>query len=285
MYLRSSLIALSILFTATPVLAQTRAAPHSTKESDSFSWMLGYKGKSTNEFIWDSRTKRLVNTRLPAELADHVLESLGGPPDPVYFVEERYVSTSACRPHSCTEKAFLWVDTQTGVGLGAYYVPEALLIGSNGLSASTIPPKVKLALINWLTDQNLQTASVDFIGPSGSRTALSADEFKPRDRFQPPAGGPSFDCKLAVRAIEKTICNDAGLSAQDLALNKMFNEIRLGSGTAGAQDQLRDLQRNWLKDRDRDCADPGGMAACLKQKYTQQQDRIYNWIPTIPPKR
>lgn len=274
MHFRSSLIAFSILFTATNALAQPEV-----------SWMLGYQGKSTNQFIWDARTKKLVNSRIPAELADHVLESLGGPPDPVRVVDERYVSTSACRPHSCTEKAFLWVDTNTGVGLGAYYVPQVLMIGSNGLSARAIPPKARQALINWLTEQNLQTTSAEFIGPAGARTALPVDEFKPRDRFEPPAGGPSFDCHRAVRAIDITVCGDAGLSAQDLALDKMFNQVLLGSGTTVAQDQLRNLQRNWIKARDRDCADPAGMAACLKQKYAQQQERIANWVPTISPTR
>lgn len=283
MDVRSCLIAL-ILAAATPVPAQAEA-PRSAKNGDSFAWMLQYKGKSTNAFIWDARTKRLVDTRLPAQLADNVLDSLGGAPEPVYVAAGRYFSASACRHHSCTEKAFLWVDTRTGVGLGAYYVPEVLLIGSNVLSAGTIPAKAKLALIDWLTDQDLATASAQFIGPSGATTALSVDEFKPRDRFRPPAGGPSFDCKLAVRAIEKTICGDAGLSAQDLALDTMFDMVRRGKSTTVARDQLRDLQRNWLKGRDRDCADPGVMAECLKKKYTQQQDRIYNWVPTIASKR
>lgn len=274
MSFRTALIACSILFTATNALAQADA-----------SWMLGYQGKSTNQFIWDARTKRLVDTRIPADLADHVLDSLGGPPDPVRIVDDRYVSASACMAHNCTEKAFLWVDTKTGVGLGACYVPEALMIGSNGLSAGTIPPRARQALINWLTEHDLRTTSAAFIGAAGAKTALSVDEFTARDRFEPPAGGPSFDCHRAVRALEKTICGDAGLAAQDLALDTMFNQIRSGSGTTVAQDQLRQLQRNWLKERDRDCADPAGMAACLKRQYTRQQDRINNWVPTIAPKR
>jgi uncharacterized protein YecT (DUF1311 family) len=217
-------------------------------------------------------------------VSDEVLNALGGPPDPVVVVDGRYVSMSACRAHSCMEKGFLWVDTKTGIGLGAYYLSETLRLGSNGLAADHIPAMARQALIAWLTDHDLHTASAEFIGRSGERVKLEAASFTAQETFHAPPTGPAFDCNVAAGAIEHTICADKALSAQDLALNELYNRIRLGSGTTAAREELRTLQRSWLKSRDRLCADAPDVAACLTDQYTAQYDRLSNWVPTIPAK-
>lgn len=272
MRFRCVALALSALF-----FFSTSAFSHSSTP-----WLLGYQGKSTNEFIWDKRARELVNTRIPSALSDDVLTALGGPPDPVVIVDGRYASVSACRPHSCTEKGFLWVDTKTGIGLGAYYLSDTLRLGSNGLAAEHIPAPARQALIAWLTDHDLHTASAEFIGRSGDRVKLEAASFTAQETFHAPPTGPAFDCTLAAGAIEKTICGDTALSAQDLALNELYNRVRLGNSTTVARDQLRTLQRSWLKNRDRLCAGASDVAACLEAQYTAQYDRLSNWVPTIP---
>lgn len=274
-------LALSVLFISTSALSHADAS-QAEKEKTSTTWLLGYEGKSTNEFVWDKRATGLVNTRVPPMLSDDVLQALGGPPDPVVLVEGRYVSMSACRPHSCTEKGFLWVDTKTGIGLGAYYLSGTLRLGSNGISADHIPVQARLALISWLTEHDLGTESAEFIGRSGERIKLDSRKFSALAKFQPPSTGPAFDCNLAASEIEKTICADETLSAQDLALSELYNRIRLGSGTTIAQGQLRTLQRDWLKDRDRECAYASSVAACLKDQYTAQYNRLSHWVPAIP---
>jgi uncharacterized protein YecT (DUF1311 family) len=280
---RSLVVALSVLLVPGAALSQSDAV-HSGSGSGkpSAAWMLQYQGKSTNEFIWDKRAGTLVNTRVPAMLSDFLLAALGGPPDPVVVAGNRYVSVSACRPHSCTEKGFLWVDTQTGIALGAYQVPDTLQLGSNSVSADTIPRPARLALIAWLTERELRTDSVEFIDRTGRRIALDAANFSATERFQPPSTGPAFDCKLAASDIENAICNDKPLSAQDLALGELYKSIRLGSGTTIAQGQLQILQRNWLKDRTRECAHSSSMVACLNDQYRAQHDRLNNWVPTLP---
>lgn len=263
-------------------LALMGTSARAEREMASTRWLLGYQGKSTNEFVWDKRTRELVNTRVPPAVSDEVLNALGGPPDPVVVVDGRYVSMSACRAHSCTEKGFLWVDTKTGIGLGAYYVSDTLHLGSNGMSADHIPVQARQALVSWLTDHDLQTESAEFIGRSAGRVKLDAARFSAKEKFHPPPAGPAFDCRLAASDIEKTICSDAALSAQDLALNELYNTIRLGNSTTVARDQLRTLQRDWLKNRDRVCAVAASVAACLKDQYAAQYDRLSHWVPTIP---
>ena len=241
-------------------------------------WLLSYTGKSANEFVWDKRADRLVMTRIPSKVAGKLMPALGGPPNPVVVVDRRYVSLSACRAHSCIEKGFLWVDTKTGVGLGAYF-SDTLVIGSNGLSAQSIPAPARQALIDWLTEYDLRPESVAFVGANGVRSTLDASAFKARERFEPPPGGPAFDCKRASSRIDAAICGDAGLSALDLALSTLANDIRHGHGTIAAWEELAEVQRKWRQDRDSRCADAENVTACLKDSYRAQHERLRHWIP------
>lgn len=282
MRLRCLLFALALSAHAAPGLSQVRAAhPASEERVGQSAWLLDYQGKSANELIWDRRTKRLVQTRVPSALSGKVLSGLGGPPNPVFVVADRYVSTSACRAHSCIEKGFLWVDTHTGIGLGAYYLDGKLLLGSNGMSHDRIPRPAMRAVNSWLEESDLRATSVAFLAGSGERSTLDAGEFNAAQSYQAPAGGPAFDCSRSLNAIEAAICADEGLSAQDLALSKLYRSIRQGIGTATAQEQLRDLQRSWLRDRNRGCSDAGNVVSCLQAKYEAQYQRLRNWGPTV----
>jgi uncharacterized protein YecT (DUF1311 family) len=266
LFLAVGLAALSL-----PALAQPAGAAN---------WALAYEGKSTNQFVGDKRANRLMRASLPAKLSDHVLESLGGPPDPVFMTDHRYVSVSACRPHSCMEKGWFWLDTKTGTGLGAYFVEGALQLASSSLPADRLPPPARRALLGWLADNDLRPQTVEFFGAAGPVTPLPLAQFAPPARFVPPEGGPSFDCAAAATRIEKTICADTGLAKQDLELAQLVTELRHGHSTTGARDQLLQLQRKWLAERNASCERAPEAAACLRERYRFQHDRLMNWIPT-----
>lgn len=254
--------------------------PASAAEPGSTEWVLSYEGKSSNRFIWDKRTAALVRSRVPSRLSQQLLGALGGPPDPVIVAERRFASASACRPHSCTEKGFFWIDSKTGIGLGAYFTPDSLLLGSNGLSYDRLPAPARQALADWLKENDLRPQVVEFVGQSGRVTALQAERFSPPPRYQPPIDGPSFDCAKAATPIEKTICGDAGLAKRDLDLAKLVTEMRHGYDTVGAQQQLRELQRRWLRGRDAQCHAVADLVACLNEQYRAQYEHLRNWIPT-----
>lgn len=278
---KNTLRALNLLLPVAIACAGPASAAQATpvNPAASAAWPLTYEGKSTNAMVQDARLKALVSARMPRALVDDLLGSLGGPPDPVVVADRRYVGMSACRPHACPEKGFLWVDTRSSAALGAHFLDGDLLLGSNGMTAQAMPPAAKRALIDWLSGQNLRTTSAAFVGRSGQRTVLAADDFTARDAFVPPSTGPSFDCRRAGSAVETAICGDKNLAARDLALNALYDEVRQGSDTVAARTQLRDLQRNWVKERDLDCTDAGRMAACLTAKYDAQRKRLENWVP------
>jgi uncharacterized protein YecT (DUF1311 family) len=270
--LLASLVVGAAFFCANPAQAAPAASPPD--------WVLSYEGKSSNSFIWDKRSQALVRTRVPAKLSDRLLSALGGPPDPVFVLARRYVSVSACRPHSCDEKGFFWIDSKTGTGLGAYFTPDSLLLGSNGMSSDGLPGPARQALANWLKENDLRPKVVEFVGQGGNVTTLEAALFSPPPAFQPPAGGPSFDCAKAATPSEKAICADARLAKLDLDLAQLVTGLRHGHDTVGARNQLLDLQRSWLKGRDAQCRRAADISACLKEQYRAQHDRLMNWIPT-----
>ncbi len=242
-------------------------------------WPLSYEGKSSNAFIWDKRAKALIETRLPGKFSREVLTGLGGPPEPVFVVDKRYVSVSACEAHACPFKGFFWFDTQTGQGLGADIIDGALRLGSNSLSAQQIPAPARRALIDWMSANGVTPVSVEFIDRAGASATMDAAHFEPATRFEPTADGPSYDCKAAATKVENAICADATLAKQDLALAKLVKELRQGHDTVDARNQLRDFQRKWLRERDATCATAADINACLGKQYKAQNDRLMNWVP------
>lgn len=243
-------------------------------------WVLSYAGKSTNAFIWDKRAHELIKSSVPAKVAGDLLDALGGPPDPVQVLDQRYVSVSACVPHACMVKGFFWIDSQSGAGLGAYLSEDTLTLGSNRQLPGTLPSPARQAIIAWLGENAVQPKTVQFVTQSGEVTALIPTQFSPSQKFHAKPEGPSFDCKKASTAIETTICGDAIVAKLDLDLATLVNEIRQGHDTVAARDQLRSFQREWLKGRDAACQKSSAMVQCLAQQYRQQHDRLMNWLPT-----
>ncbi len=100
-----------------------------------------------------------------------------------------------------------------------------------------------------------------------------------------PAGsaalGPSFDCGRATRAIEKVICSDAGLAAEDRRLAEVFAEARREKEEPIATDgvSLLDEQRKWLAERD-ECADDDAVR-CLLGRYHSRAMELWAAMPFV----
>lgn len=268
--------------------------------SNGTAWVLDYAGDSANSFIWDKRTARLIDSRVPAMISGNVRSNLGGPPSPFVVLGHRYTSTSACRPHSCLDKGFFWIDTLTGRGLGASIVadmatylspafivpstPTILKLGSNSFGPSQLPAEAKQALIDWLSDENIHVDRVEFFQGNFAPVIVNDAELTARPTFAPPTGGPAFDCAFAHNDVERTICGDYSLAAHDLALSKVYSGMRLGSSTQDAREQLQKLQRRWLQQRDRTCTAAADLPACLAMQYDAQRNVLDNWVPVALPR-
>jgi hypothetical protein len=251
-------------------------------------WLLSYENKSTNQVMRDSRSARLVQTRIPSKLSVDVGAGLGGPPDPVVVEEHRYVTLAGCVAYYCPDHGWLWIDTRTGRSLGAYfeYMSGAstgeqygeLRLGSNSLT-SDFPERAMRSLIAWITDYDFRVTRVTFIDRAGAILPLDAARFQSRRTFRPSKTGPSFDCKVAASVVERSICADPALSETDLDNFREYEEMRHGLATVGDQAQLRTLEQKWLADRDRRCTTAPDVETCLLDAYKAQHETLYHWKP------
>lgn len=158
-----------------------------TRSTEDFTWLLEYSTKSTNMVISDRRfggflaevvpdVKLDLGMRHPYPLKDAVREFIGGPPENVSVQGNRYVTLSACRAHSCPEKAWLWCDIQDRVVVGIlvhymfqgkYSRKPSLLLFSRRLTAQSLPEQCKREMENWLHQQQIHVQARRFVGRSG----------------------------------------------------------------------------------------------------------------------
>jgi hypothetical protein len=75
-------------------------------------------------------------------------------------------------------KGFFWIDTTTGVGLGAVAQswlqlgPDSLRLGSNGMTARRLPPEAKAALLSWLSTQDIHPRTIEFVDVYGATSEV-----------------------------------------------------------------------------------------------------------------
>lgn len=153
-----------------------------------FAWLLEYQGQSTNSVVWDPRFKKTLDAVAPAfkkdlgmgqeeTLAATLREFIAGPPEDVVVEEKRYVVLSACRAHSCPEKAWLWIDLAQNTALGAlaHYIygkessverPDLLLF-SKQLTVDQLSENARRHLDAWLRDNDLHVKTWRFVDAKG----------------------------------------------------------------------------------------------------------------------
>jgi TonB family protein len=89
-----------------------------------------------------------------------------------------------------------------------------------------------------------------------------------------PAGyRASFDCSRASDEIERTICSDAGLAAQDRELADLYRQRLRAAAGLDASD-LRASQAAW-RDARRRCDDPVSARSCLAQLYSERLTALH----------
>ena len=254
-----------------------------TSAEAAIEWPLEYTGESTNRFVHDDRVAPLVESTIPSELSEDLQNGLGGPPDPVYVDDGRYFSASACVYRVCTIKSFFWLDTATGDALGAVLRrtldSDSIALGSMSFSAEEIPAEATAALLRWLVEQESRPIRVEFYDAENQVTQLVASDYEPRVGYEPDADGPSFDCNRASTEIENALCANAELARLDLDLAQQYDKIRRGHSRLPNRQQLLELQRAWLRERNDECTESADIVRCLRESYQRQRDRLRNWVP------
>lgn len=90
--------------------------------------------------------------------------------------------------------------------------------------------------------------------------------------------GPSFDCKKAKTAIEKSICASEELSELDFKMWDFYRRIKgnLNSMAPGGAKVIRGDARNWLKKRNSQCGPLRGtkLEMCLEEIYLARNEYL-----------
>jgi uncharacterized protein len=81
-------------------------------------------------------------------------------------------------------------------------------------------------------------------------------------------GQPSFDCRTNTGPDERTICASRALSQMDRRLSNAYLELR-GRLDSDQQIRLRDVQRNWLRQRANCVANVNCIAALYQTRIPQ----------------
>lgn len=99
------------------------------------------------------------------------------------------------------------------------------------------------------------------------------------------AQGPAFSCdKVSKGSIEETICHDAGLSALDRKLAKVYKEASAKAANEHPP-QLKTEQRGWAKGRD-ECWKTENVVGCVQNAYQRRIAELqarYHLLPGTGP--
>ena len=262
-------------------LAAREAAPRASpaKPATPPHWLLAFDGCSTNEVAHDPRLGRLITRQIPAAMATTLRAALGGPPDPLQVTDGRTVAMSACQPHACGTKGFLWLDLAAGTALGAIYHAPTLRLASRALAPDTLPAAARTALLGWLDDLDATPRTVRFTNARGTVTRPATAPFTPTGRYRPPPGGPSFDCIGATSPVARTLCSDTALAALDLRTWRQAEEVRRGHSTRAARAELVAFHDAWRRGLDARCGGAADRPACLRAELGRQYEALRSWLP------
>jgi len=95
--------------------------------------------------------------------------------------------------------------------------------------------------------------------------------------FVQPASAASFDCSKASTLIEKEICKSPSLSALDIELSEIYNQM-YGSIDSETKAYLKGKQLEWLKDERNSCPpEPRPyytLEDCISQSYKKRIEQL-----------
>ncbi len=86
---------------------------------------------------------------------------------------------------------------------------------------------------------------------------------------------PSFDCARASHEVETAICGSAALAALDVELSRIYALALNGPNvSADRAQELKEIQRGWVKGRNECWNEVDGINACIAASYALRIDEL-----------
>jgi len=92
----------------------------------------------------------------------------------------------------------------------------------------------------------------------------------------------SYDCAKAVSDVENAICHVEELADLDVELGTVYKSL-MAKLPAAERPPLRTEQREWLAERDKQCALYKGWVGCLADYYQKRIEELKERAGTVPP--
>ena len=185
-----SLVTLSPLEakTAKSGAKKTQSLPKHKDKKHDVDWVTNYNGRSTNELLYDKRFVGLLKSIAPdvkdvvekgSSIVDSAYDRLGGPPETVEILNNRFLLAKADMAHFARAKAFLFYDLKEKRGILAIVDgeewPTVFTATKQYTDKSQFPPDFDKALTDWLQHEKVIATAKVFVGPKGKieRTEIS----------------------------------------------------------------------------------------------------------------
>ena len=166
---------------------------------DQLSFLKQYDGAPSGDLYRDKQFHKLMKTFVPdcmfhygwdKPLSDALDLELQGSRTPVQIRDGRYLLMSGAQDHMLGGRAFLWMDLQDGIGLGAFVfsptngeptpavnVFSRQIVHEDTLALSQMPPGFAEELIQWSTANRVPPVSARyFLTGSNKKILLEHDE-------------------------------------------------------------------------------------------------------------
>lgn len=141
-------------------------------------WVKTSKGKNTNSIIWDLKKLNFLKSELPAfkedfgferkpkksSLDEALMVVLGGPSDASLSPDESSIVLTACRPLSCDEKGFYWVNSKVKTSImaiihfvyqGKFNKSPQLFLASKNYKCGEYPEAANIQINFWLKSKKV----------------------------------------------------------------------------------------------------------------------------------
>jgi uncharacterized protein YecT (DUF1311 family) len=268
---------LGILIAACPARAQDRAAIQwKDLEPGRFAWLLDYAGKPASAVVADPRFAVLRDHPLSilkakADLGDppqgktlvrdEILKALQGVPEPVETHLGRYAVLSGCTTAGCRDRAFVWVDTVSGLALSVLLVPASadlpgttpnLLLASRQLETkwidrSQLPARFWVDWEQWAFERRLPAVMTErMVNTYGGLSVI----FHEDDKY----------CLDATDTYSEIQCGQKALAAATADLDALLAQVRLHLEPGDPdRDRFDKTQELWTAYRDSACSAARGV--------------------------
>jgi hypothetical protein len=247
-----------------------------------------FVGQPSNDLFRDKQFRKLMHSFVPdcmyhygsdMPLEDALERVFSGSREPVLIRDGRYVLLSGLHGPYLAGRAFLWIDMQEGIGMGAFYfhptngepTPAVTVfsrqVREKTMTMSQVPPAFDEDLVLWAGQSSVAPVTTRyFIGGLNKRILLEHDE----DYCAPVAG---------YAAPPADVCERMTADAADMDATAAYYLDQIHYATNGTAWTIGQDQLAWIQTRNNTC---GGVVDPLGCRIRVSRERVRVFIPRGP---